>query len=438
MGDTKTDKAKNKTRESNYENFRMPKNIRQIGNINDLSRVIYVEDYVMSYMKQLSKKEQSEYKVAIFLGKYIYNNKDEKSIFIKGAIEMKDVNIMDGDIFTDGLWTNVYEEIKKYFSDVEIVGWAIVGLGTMLNVEEQIKNLHINNFYGPDRLLFKIDTMENEEGFYVFESNQLIKQSGYYIYYEKNEEMQNYMIAYNQEERTHEEYNDVTTKKIRNIIDEKENRKKSKNDRNMAHLTYAAGTLMTVIILVVASTMLRNYHQMKNLESALESLSNSIKATSETRGELEVTADGSKVLDESNDPNNDSDDSEEFDNDKDVNNQETVDLQTIPGNVEHSEETVPKDKSNHEEETIEETIEKMTVEEEISTEPEAETTQVLEETEAEALETKYYTVRPGDSLVSICRKLYNDESQDKVEEIINLNEIDNQDKIYAGQQLIIP
>ena len=66
MGDTKTDKAKNKTRESNYENFRMP-NIRQIGNINDLSRVIYVEDYVMSYISSCQKKEQSEYKVAIFL-----------------------------------------------------------------------------------------------------------------------------------------------------------------------------------------------------------------------------------------------------------------------------------------------------------------------------------------------------------------------------------
>ncbi|HHX55873.1 MAG TPA: LysM peptidoglycan-binding domain-containing protein [Clostridiales bacterium] len=415
--------------DTNYENFKMPKNIRQIGNINDLSRVIYVEDYVMSYMKQLSKKEQSEYKVAILLGKYIYNNKDGKSIFIKGAIEMKDVNIIDGDIFTDGLWTKAYEEIKKYFSDVEIVGWAIVGLGTMLDVEEQIKNLHINNFHGPDKLLFKLDTMENEEGFCVFESNQFIKQSGYYIYYEKNEEMQNYMIAYNQEEKTHEEYKDVTTKKIRNIIDEKENQKKAKNDKNMVHLTYAAGTLMAVIILAVASTMLRNYHQMKNLETALESLSNNIKATSETSGELEISVDSPKVLDESEDPSND----------KDVNNQETVDVETIPGNVGHSDETMPKDNDTHEEETIEEeTIEEETVEEEISTEPETESAQVPEETEANTVETKYYIVSPGDSLVSICRNLYNDESQAKIEEIKILNKIDNQDKIYAGQQLIIP
>ena len=27
---------------------------------------------------------------------------------------MKDVNIMDGDIFTDGLWTNVYEELRVF------------------------------------------------------------------------------------------------------------------------------------------------------------------------------------------------------------------------------------------------------------------------------------------------------------------------------------
>lgn len=425
MGDTSTDK--NKTRESYYENFRMPKNIRQIGNINDLSKVIYVEDYVMSYMKQLSKKEQSEYKIAILLGKYIYNNNEGKCIFIKGAIEMKDVNIIDGDMFTDELWTNVYEEIKKYFLDVEIVGWAIVGLGIMNNIEEEIKTLHMKNFPGPDKLLFKLGTMENEEEFCFFENNQMIKQNGYYIYYEKNEEMQNYMIAYNQEEKNHEEYNDITTKKIRNIIEEKENMKKDKNDKNMARLTYAAGTIMTVIVLVVSTTMLRNYHQMKNLEMALDSLSKNIKATSETSEELEAS----------------------LDNDKDISNQETVDLEVISGNVENNEESISDNKNNQEQETIEEEISteeetKRATEETETATTETETTETetkteeTEETEAVASETKYYTVRPGDSLASICRNLYNDDSQDKLDEIISLNKIDHQDKIYAGQQLIVP
>lgn len=436
MGDASIDKTdKNKTRESYYENFRMPKNIRQIGSINDLSKVIYVEDYVMSYMNQLSIKEQSEYKVAILLGKYIYNNNEGKSIFIKGAIEMKDVNIIDGDMFTDELWTNAYEKIKKYFSDVEIVGWAIVGLGIIINIEEQIKTLHKENFHGPDKILFKLDTTENEEDFCFFENNQMIKQNGYYIYYEKNEEMQNYMVAYNQEEKQHEEYNDITTKKIRNIIEEKENRKKDKNDKNMAHLTYAAGTLMAVIVLVVSTTMLRNYHQMKNLETALDSLSKSINATSETSGELEVSVDNSKVPNESND-------SKVLDNNKEISNQETVGLETIPGNVEYNEGSISdNNKDNQKQETMEE---------EVSTEPETmqdpeetesattETETTTEETEAEASETKYYIVRPGDSLASICRNLYNDGSQGKIDEVISLNKIDNQDKIYAGQQLIVP
>ena len=440
MEDTSIDKTdKNKTRESYYENFRMPKNIRQIGNINNLSKVIYVEDYVMSYMKQLSKKEQSEYKVAILLGKYIYNNKEEKSIFIRGAIEMEDVNIIDGEMFTEELWTSAYEEIKEYFSDVEIVGWAVVGLGIMLNVEEQIKKMHKENFHGSDKLLFKFDTMESEEGFYFFENNQMIQQNGHYIYYEKNEEMQNYMVAFNQEEKKHEEYNDITTKKIRNIIDEKESRKKDKNDKNIANLTYAAGTLMAVIVLVVSTTMLRNYHQMKNLETALDSLSKSIKATSETSGEMEVSVDNSKVPNESNNPNKDSVDSKVLD--KDISEQETVDLETIPGNVEYNEESTSDNGENQEQETIEEEVstETETRQAPQETEPATiETETATEEIEAETSDRKYYIVRPGDSLASICRNLYNDASQVKIDEVKNLNKIDDQDKIYAGQQLRVP
>lgn len=214
MDNTKADKeGSEKTRKSYDEDFKMPKNIRQIGNISNLSKVIYVEDYVMSYIKQLSEKEHSDYKLAILLGKHIYDG--GKNIFIKGAIEAKEVDLSREEIFTDELWADIYEKIKKYFSNVEIVGWAITGLGVLINLDEQIKALHVENFKGPDKVLFKFDTMENEENFYIVENNQLIRQSGNYIYYEKNEEMQNYMIAEKQEniKKDKEEYNDITTKK---------------------------------------------------------------------------------------------------------------------------------------------------------------------------------------------------------------------------------
>ena len=38
-----------------------------------------------------------------------------------------------------------------------------------------------------------LDTAEQEEAFFRYENNFLVRQSGYYIYYEKNIQMQNYM-----------------------------------------------------------------------------------------------------------------------------------------------------------------------------------------------------------------------------------------------------
>ena len=46
--------------------FKMPKNIRQIGKTNAVKK-IYVEDYVMSYIKQLANGEYSGYKIAVLL-----------------------------------------------------------------------------------------------------------------------------------------------------------------------------------------------------------------------------------------------------------------------------------------------------------------------------------------------------------------------------------
>ena len=40
-----------------------------------------------------------------------------------------------------------------------------------------------------------IDALENEDAFYQFENYSLKKQRGYYIYYETNQEMKNYMLA---------------------------------------------------------------------------------------------------------------------------------------------------------------------------------------------------------------------------------------------------
>ena len=49
---------------------------------------------------------------------------------------------------------------------------------------------------------------------------------------------------------------------------------------------------------------------------------------------------------------------------------------------------------------------------------------------------RYYTVKKGDSLMSISKTVYH--TTQKVQDICNANQIENMDMIYEGQQLLLP
>lgn len=48
-----------------------------------------------------------------------------------------------------------------------------------------ITKLHLDNFAGNDKIYLKLDRTEEEENFYVYGSNSLLKLPGYHIYFEK-------------------------------------------------------------------------------------------------------------------------------------------------------------------------------------------------------------------------------------------------------------
>ena len=133
----------------------------------------------------------------------------------------------------------------------------------------------MDNFAGQDKTLLTYDNMEKEETFMVYENGGLTKQEGYYIYYEKNEEMQNYMIDQNKSPREEEAYDDRVAREIRTVI---QNKKPSTDEsRGITRVMYAAGTLLAVIILVVGAAMLDNYEQMKLIQNTLDYLTDGLE-----------------------------------------------------------------------------------------------------------------------------------------------------------------
>lgn len=485
--------------------IKMPKNIRQIGSIRDHNKAIYVEDYVMTYIKQLSVRDYTACKVAVLLGYYVCTE-ESKNLFIKGAIEMKSLDINSSLPFSDEAWTSIYENIKKYFTDVEIVGWALIGPEFFIENEDKIKKIHTDNFFGPDKTLLKMDSMEKEEAFYLYENNQLIKQTGYYIYYEKNEEMQSYMVENKEVVVEERSYDDETTRKIRKVIKEK---KEPKDDKNVIHLLYGASALLTIIVLIIAAAMLNNYGQLKNMETAINTLSERISSDTIQKTDALNSHDVEDPIKTSDNDTTETDNNTEGNNNLDVTGRNTVDanqeaeetmeVETVSGNIaadnnadsekgkttdeasdidnaEASKDNIEGKESNTgdtdttkgDSTTNETTTDKgdsttkdtsddnaasttkdTTADKENMTEAPKNTTKnetaneddskqqdTSKDSKETVAETKYYTVKAGESLAGISYRLYN--SYNYISAIKKLNGIEDENKIFAGQKLIVP
>lgn len=447
----------------NTVTIKMPKNIRQVGNVLYHGKTIYVEDYVMTFMKQLIDIDPGELRVAVFLG-YTVKTEEAKNIFIKGAVEMRNTDFSTGMTLTDDGWTSVYENIKRYFTDVEIVGWGMIGPGFYLESNDKIKKVHTDNFSGNDKVLLKMDSMEREEAFYFCENSQLVKLPGYYIYYEKNEEMQNYMIEYKEEKTTREEavYNDQTTRKIRSVIQDK---KEVKEDRNVVRLLYAASSLLAIIVLVIAATMLDSYDRMKKMESALSSITQNLNVAAGNNGQQVASGDtggkdnkntakegGTNKTDAGNETDKSSGNSS--DNGKDGDSQ-AVAVDKVDGNVTPEPQTTTAPESDGDksqsgtlentdkttgttDKTTDKTPDKATDKTGDTTSKDGSAVKgdTTKDTAPASATVKYYTVKAGDSLASISYKLY--KTYTYMDKIKKLNNIEDENKILVGQKLRVP
>lgn len=383
--------------------FKMPKNIRQVGK-SKTSKKIYVEDYVMSFIKQLASEEFSRYKVAVLVGHNVVQE-GYRNIFIQGAVEIKEKETSQDLLFTNEAWTQIYDDIKKYFCDLEIVGWFLGGPSYLLEDMEKIQRVHLDNFAGQDKTLLLYDNIEKEEAFHIYENGQLTKQEGYYIYYERNEEMQNYMIDNKQPKSEEVTYEDRATKEIRTIIHNK--KPVTEENKGVTRLMYAAGTLLAIIVLVVAAAMLDNYDQMRNMEDTINTLADNLRQVENIFTEY---SDKTTPLQEAT--------GEALNNNEEEN---SLDIQIAEGNI------------------------KPVIDDNISSIPDKDTTTPTvaptkapkeDETKQTLVEVKYYIVQKGDTLAGISYKLYN--SANYISVIKELNNLDDEDFIYYGQKLIVP
>lgn len=181
------------TNEQEKAEFRIPNNRRQIGCPADAAMEVFIEDYAYSYAKQLAERDYSGCTAGVLMGDCMTTEKGKK-IRVEGILEVETVIAGDYVCFTEENWGEIYRNIREYFPCFQIVGWLLGGPGFLLEDEERQKRIHTDNFGGGDKVLLRVDSMEREVTLHTLQGGRFLTLPGYYIYYEKNEAMQNYMM----------------------------------------------------------------------------------------------------------------------------------------------------------------------------------------------------------------------------------------------------
>ena len=271
-------------KEEKCTDIRLPRNVRQIGKGNE-NKKIYVEDYVMTYIGRIWEVPKVEPAIGVLLGT-VKRAEGGTYLFISGAITVKNIVQSGKDIiFSDETWTEIYETMKKYFNNLEIMGWFLARNDSAFEIDESLYKTHIDNFAGVDKLLLLADVNEKEEEFYIFNNGQLEKQDGYYIYYEKNEPMQAYMVEQKQGKSIEEVKEDTVTESYRSIIQE---RKENTSQKRMVGILYSACTFLAVVILAIGVTMMNNYDKMRNMETTLNTLTTNLMGENKETNDVVV------------------------------------------------------------------------------------------------------------------------------------------------------
>ena len=156
----------------------------------------------------------------------------------------------------------------------------------------EVKKIQEREFGQEGSLFLWKNAREQDEIFYAYKFGELMQIGGHYIYYEKNPEMQNYMINTRKENGVtpSEVVEDRAAKNFRSAVREKIEYKEQHQSSAFAYITSA---VLVLIVLVIGITTVNNFDKMKAVQNSLETLSETVgggQADAKTRTETAETA----------------------------------------------------------------------------------------------------------------------------------------------------
>lgn len=422
-----------------YEPYpRLPKNIRQIGERDQVLK-LYVEDYVNTYLKRLRPKGGADLRVGLLLGN-VEMRGEVPYVFVDGALEMEGVT-REGETvaFTEDAFKKAYQELEQMFPKRSVQGWFLCGAPDCgLNPLNYWKQ-HGQYFTGKHQLMYLSCGPEGEEAIYITSPDGFYKLKGYSIFYERNQMMQDYMVLRRETQRVETGVDDQVIRDFKKRMDQR--RTEAVQEKGTVHLLTGLCGVLTITVLAGGVAMFGNFQKMRRMESVIASV-----LPGGTVREEAVKASGSPVMLETMSPVKP----------EEGNRQESG--QTESGLAENgrtesglAESRQPEDKTTESglgeggpgesgrteagQESGKPEAEKGPTENG-QPENEAASQAVLSQADLPLEDYRVYQVAQGETLYGICFKEYGNISC--LPEILAANGLENEDSIYAGQELLIP
>lgn len=481
--------------------FHLPKNIRQMGKLGGICQ-IYVEDFVYTYVHRTLHEEvkENEIPAAVLLGK-TYRRGNQEYIFISGAQQVDFSFAGESTVYAeqfspeeeDGIertpdelshqvdttivpdidiveqpsasvasqdrqqlfWERVYQGIKEYFSDYELLGWYFSLEGSNLEVTTSMQQFFDATQEHGSRFLYYEDKLSRMDAFFVQAQGALQRLEGYAVYYEKNPAMQEFLVAQNRHteplrtetEKENQEPSDVAQnyRVILNKLNERPNRKKHQP------FVYVAGVAVLAVVAATGISQIGNYQNLKVLEHTLQTVSGNVQNADSKNVQDKQAEDSKNVADQAANAQEQNQNAQETEKQNLADGQAAGDQNADTQSENTQNQTTGQDTSqtadDQSAQNADQTAQNQSDKNNSQTDQNRNNVGQFQEgqdnsSQAQSAKTdaqsnaRYYTVKKGDSLMSISKAVYH--TTQKVQDICNANQIENMDMIYEGQQLLLP
>lgn len=429
--------------------IKLPKNVRQIGTI-DKKSVIYIEDYVVTYLEQMARKEKLQFGAAALYGKTVFQ-KDEKYVFISAAVFEEDKPALQtgpGDVIehgpTENMLSTFSENVDKYFSELAPVGVAVIHKDSVRIPDAWIRKSKMDSLLGSGAVLIDLNTEGDGAEYFFYNEESIVLQPGHYIYYERNDLMQSFLVEWHENAQTglSEEPLDYVAGTCRMVMEDK---KEDKIQERSINWVSASGLLGLIAVSAIGIIVMNHYNATGGNDRTTSQMQSQTSSTSQDQLTSQGDITNQNSLDDSIYPTSDLsvhvDETSEGAAEASGQNAVVDAMGTASGGenglsgqdqqTEADSEaggTVDSGTLSEGQPTVETTVSGGQENPDVGTETSGEA--VVQHTPVE------YVIEKGDTLCEISRRYYG--TIGKVSMICEYNHIEDQDSIFYGQTIVLP